>query len=245
MVKYKLVAAILGDLAGQPYEFPATGGPKDMKNFNLHNPNSHITDDTIMTLASALAVIRDSSIEEEYKFMGALYEGDYYGKNFRQWLSSPLGTIGDSWGNGCLMRAAPFMYTEDPLPRLMESVMCSHRNTIAIESVIHLYKAYKHKLYTYNDNKVKFFEKFEVRADKTAEFCINLYYIQEELLTTTGLIEEAIECGGDTDTNASIIGELSNYHNNDITEEDVAYVESKLDAYQLSILREFNEKFKD
>ncbi len=57
------------------------------------------------------------------------------------------------------------------------------------------------------------------------------------------ILSYVVGCGGDTDTNASIIAELHNYRNNSITKEMADYVESKLDSYLLEILREFNKRY--
>lgn len=241
--KYKLYGAILGDLAGQPYEFPVMQGP--YTNINIHNPDSKFTDDTIMTLASAAHLVDKKmfpSPEVAYRSFGNVYSGDFYGKSFKEWLKAPSGTINTSYGNGCLMRISPFMYMEEGLPIIMESVMCSHKCQISLESAVRLYNKYKNGLFDYNKLPIYItpFSKFEIRADKTVEFCLNLV---SQTHGTKNCIIKAISCGGDTDTNASICGELSNYYKKDITEEDARYVESKLDSFLLGILKEFNEKF--
>jgi len=242
--KYKLYGAILGDLCGQPHEFPIMKGP--YTNINIHNSESHITDDTIMTLASADFLLDDGtkykSIEDAYKTFGEKYPGDYYGKNFKEWLKTFHGTVNNSYGNGCLMRISPFMYVENSLPLIMESVMCSHRHQISIESVIKLYNRYKngYKDYSYRMSYIAPFKEFQVQADKTVDFCLNLAC---QIHGTHNSIIKAVECGGDTDTNASICGEIANYFTWDITEADAKYVESKLDPFLLKILKEFNEKF--
>lgn len=112
MNQNKLYGAILGDLAGQPYEFKYKG---DFSEFNLHDERSTFTDDTIMTLATADAIINQgyptrSDFEYIYKWYGKKYEGDYYGSKFKEWINSPEGTVGDSWGNGALMRLGPILY---------------------------------------------------------------------------------------------------------------------------------------
>lgn len=245
LYKYKLYGAILGDLSGQPFEFPIMKGPYN--NVNIHNPNSKITDDTIMTLASADFLLdtdgtKYKSIEDAYKTFGLKYDGDYYGKSFKEWLKTPHGTTNNSWGNGCLMRISPFMYVKDSLPLIMDSVLCSHKHQVSIESVLKLYNRYKngYKDYSYRAAYVASFTQFEVRADKTVDFCLNL---TAQTFGTHRCIEKAIHCGGDTDTNASICGEFSNYYMRDITKEDAAYVESKLSSDLYRILLEFNQKF--
>jgi ADP-ribosylglycohydrolase len=236
---YKLYGAILGDLSGQPHEFPAKGGPRE--NIVLHNPDGKCTDDTLMTLASANYLLGNhKTIEEAFKDMGQKYPGDHYGKGFKAWLLTPLGTIGDSYGNGCLMRISPFMYMEEDkrIPLIMDSILCSHRHYLCIESVMKLYLFYKNGIN--HPEPIIPFKKFEVIADKTVDFCLNL---SSWRLGTQQTIVKAIEQGGDTDTNASICGEISNYFERDIKQEDVEYVESKLDPYLLNILKQFNEKF--
>lgn len=83
----KLYGAILGDLAGQPYEYHFEG---DFSDFNIHNPNSHITDDTIMTLASADAVLHNIPFAEAYRAWYLMYPDDKYGygDNFKAWCKS-------------------------------------------------------------------------------------------------------------------------------------------------------------
>lgn len=238
---YKLYGAILGDLVGQPHEFPAKGGPRE--NIVLHNPNSHFTDDTIMTIATAAHLLgRYKSFEDAYKTIGNMYVGDYYGKMFKEWLTTPPGTPLNSFGNGCLMRISPIMYLGDKesiLPTIMDSVLCSHRNEISIKSCILLYEEYMGEgLPFYNE--VTPFKKFTSRADDTILFCRNL---NNAVSGTQNVIIKAIEQGGDTDTNASICGELSNFFNKDITDQDAEYVVNKIDDFMLDILHNFNLKF--
>ena len=142
-VKYKLYGAILGDLAGQPYEFPAMQGP--YTNVNIHNKESHITDDTLMTLATARAILDDISFEQAYKEMGKMYQGDYYGKGFLEWLDAPMGTTNDSFGNGCLMRISPIMYLpkEGRKIKVIDSCLNSHINAISIASCVELHDIYR------------------------------------------------------------------------------------------------------
>lgn len=121
----------------------------------------------------------------------------------------------------------------------------SHANQISYTSCFNLSDLYdksniKKKIPSFLIPKPTEFKRFEVRADKTYDFINRLYWSTN---STHSAILTAIKCKGDTDTNASIIGELMNFTYNDITQADIDYVESKLDPYLLSILKEFNEKF--
>lgn len=236
-MKNKLYGAILGDLAGQPYEFKYKG---NFSEFNLHDERSHITDDTLMTLATAEALMRGISFETAYKAIGNKYPGDYYGKRFNKWLSSPMGTVSNSWGNGCLMRISPIMYMDDYKTireLVIQSCITSHCHPKSIIACIDLCDIYLKKAWR-GSGDIEPFKEFQVEADKTMDFIKKAYWSGPP--STHEAIERVVKCGGDTDTNASIIGELNNYLLNDLSKEDIEYVESKLDSFLLRILREFN-----
>lgn len=249
MKKHKLYGAILGDLVGQPYEFPVMTHFPNVEDINLHNPDSVFTDDTLMTLATAKAILDNQTFDEAYKEVGMRYQGDHYGKDFKEWIKSPAGTKGISWGNGCLMRIAPIMYTHNAKitkkEMIIDSCIGSHVNAESILYSLELLELYATPLREYDDF-IKFppfpFTKFEVKAKDTFRFCQRafIYYNDKN---THDAIKKVVSCGGDTDTNASIVGELLNYHLQDLTREDIRYVESKLDPYLLDILKRFNEKY--
>ena len=241
--KYKLYGAILGDLCGQPYEFPVMQHFPKIKDIDLLNPNSHITDDTIMTLATARSIMYNTNIEHEYKYMGLKYPEAGYGKGFKAWLKTPPGTTNDSYANGCLMRFSPFIYILLSCHlhgKGIESIRCSHAHAdsyTACQQLLHLYEPMsKIKIGKYK--KPKKFKKFDVSALGTVDFVAQVFMNTQ---TTEEAIKLAISCGGDTDTNASIVGELCNYKYKDITAKQARYVESKLDPYLLKILKDFNK----
>lgn len=236
---YRLYGAILGDLAGQPYEFPAMKGP--YTNVKVHNPEAHITDDTIMTLAGAFSIVHGTDIEVEYKYWGRKYPDAGYGARFKEWLKAPLRMAGTSFGNGCLMRLAPFLWLPDNLPIVIRSIQTSHDHEQSYEACFKLRSAYKnyHPFVRDRPTPVRKFTQFKVDSESTVDFCMNLC---AQMVGTRRTISKAVECGGDTDTNASIVGEYQNYRFKDITKEDAEYVESKLDSFQRDILIKFNAK---
>lgn len=250
-MKNKLYANILGDLAGQPYEFNYKG---DFSEFNLHDPRSTITDDTIMTLATAKAILEYDypSIEQfelTYKEFGLRYNGDYYGSKFKEWLNSDLGTTGDSWGNGSLMRISPCFYLPDyaKLEIALDSAFTSHFNLKTFEA-IKIYEALDSRLFEvfqdrqrsgrYKSVEIPKFEKFDSSAMTSIDTVCKLIRLCE---STQEAIETAVSLGGDTDTNACIVAEFFNKNYQDLTQKDIEYVESKLDPFLLDILHEFND----
>ena len=247
----KLYGAILGDLAGQPYEYKYKG---DYSDFNIHNPKSRITDNTIMTIATASKLLGNfETFEEAYRYFGEKYINlDCFGAYFERWLSTPTGTMGSSYGNGCLMRLSPIMYSrpyhslEYAKSIVLDSCLNSYHHADSVKSCLKLHTEYINSRLRKNSTRYKpeyfvsKFKKLEVSATETMKFVTNAFWLCED---TKQAIEKVVKLGGDTDTNASIVGELMNFTFNDLTIEDMQYVESKLDPYLLKILLDFNKKF--
>lgn len=245
----KLYGAILGDLCGQPMELQRYTG-----DVVIHNPDSHITDDTVMTLATAYAIMNKTTFESAYKYFGKMYNTDGknglgYGSAFAEWIYNDFGKLNNSFGNGCLMRMSPIIYAAETEREMdfMIAASCynSHAHIDSYTSCLALKDLYLGMtLYLPDAREIVPFTSFKVRAIPTIDFVSNVYMnMITKGMTTQECILAAVHCGGDTDTNASIVGELCNAQRNDLTDEDVAYVESKLDTFLLSVLKEFNEKY--
>lgn len=124
-----LLNTIAGDVIGSKYEISNT----NTKDFELYQDDMHITDDTVLTVATAAALLKINekfpelemdSIEEkseiikifehEYYSFGSMYNDSkyLYGSNFKKWLSKPERKLNpyNSFGNGVLMRVSPVIY---------------------------------------------------------------------------------------------------------------------------------------
>lgn len=107
-----MYGAILGDIIGSPYEFDMGGKTKD---FPLFSRNSTFTDDTVMTIAVAEALMDTAGKADEeildaiaasMRSWGARYPHSGYGARFINWLyDSSMGPYG-SCGNGSAMRVS-------------------------------------------------------------------------------------------------------------------------------------------
>ena len=108
-----MIGAILGDIIGSPYEFDLGDKTKD---FPLFSERSTFTDDTVMTVAVARALMdagpdaEDETIREHMvcamRELAARYPGAGYGGRFRWWLTAPDPQPYNSWGNGSAMRVS-------------------------------------------------------------------------------------------------------------------------------------------
>ena len=101
-----MLGAIIGDIVGSIYEFDNI----KTKNFNLFTNEMFFTDDTVMTIAIADAIINGAKPENfilSMKKWGCDYIDKSYGHSFRRWLKSENSEPYNSWGNGSAMRVSP------------------------------------------------------------------------------------------------------------------------------------------
>ena len=98
-----MIGALAGDMIGSIYEHQ----PIKRLDFPLFSPDSRFTDDTVMSLAVARAILRGSEYGVEMKILGRRYPGAGYGTNFFHWLFEDHVNPYNSWGNGSAMRVSP------------------------------------------------------------------------------------------------------------------------------------------
>lgn len=108
-----MYGAIIGDIAGSTLEFRG----KKFYDFQIFIKGSDITDDTIMTVAVARALMQwkteGGDLHEAMRFhmrdLGRKYPNPLgaYGGNFKSWLRSRSPLPYYSCGNGSAMRASP------------------------------------------------------------------------------------------------------------------------------------------
>lgn len=107
-----MMGAIIGDIVGSIYEFHNI----HTTDFDLFSPGCDFTDDTVMTVAVAQALLnwekheRRINLYDELidcmRLFGRRYPGRGYGTRFNRWLAGENTDPGDSWGNGAPMRAS-------------------------------------------------------------------------------------------------------------------------------------------
>ena len=122
-----MYGAILGDIIGSPYEFDRG---KKTKEFPLFCAGSGFTDDSVMTIAVAEALLDSMGKPEEeirkalvnsMQKWGARYPDAGYGGMFRQWLREKNPQPYGSFGNGSAMRvsAAGWLFDDPDITRRM------------------------------------------------------------------------------------------------------------------------------
>lgn len=127
-----MLGAIYGDIAGSPYEpgTPYWFNQNIPYDFTIFGAGSHITDDSLMTLAVADALVisrSDMGSYQKYLVQQMLkiardHPRVAWGENFKRWLfdsgdsPSPIG----SYGNGAAMRISPVGWVCDTLEKTIE-----------------------------------------------------------------------------------------------------------------------------
>ena len=124
-----MLGAIVGDVVGSPFEFDRFRSTAHSRDYPLVSEWSYVTDDSVMTLATAHALIkaipvRGQEVSEEkfrtqviasMQLLGNKYPYAGYGIRFRLWLEEENPKPYNSWGNGSAMRVSPVAWAFDTL----------------------------------------------------------------------------------------------------------------------------------
>lgn len=122
-----MYGAILGDIIGSPYEFDRGNKSKD---FEMFEGDSGFTDDTVMTIAVADALMEtlgqsDDEIREtlvySMKRWGRKYPDAGYGGRFIEWLTGTGSEPYNSFGNGSAMRVSAAGWLYDTLEETLHA----------------------------------------------------------------------------------------------------------------------------
>ena len=119
-----MYGAILGDIIGSPFEFDRGEKKKD---FELFSPGAEFTDDTVMTVAVAEALM-DAGLEADEERIrahvvsamqrwGKAYPFAGYGLAFMGWVLSREPKPYNSYGNGSAMRVSAAGWLYDTIER--------------------------------------------------------------------------------------------------------------------------------
>lgn len=123
-----MLGAIAGDVIGSVFEHQ----PLKSKEFPLFSPQSRFTDDTVLTVATAFAILNGMDYGQAYKRFARMYPWAGYGATFFQWVQSENSEPYNSWGNGSAMRVSPvgfaFGSIEEVLDQARKSAEVTHNH---------------------------------------------------------------------------------------------------------------------
>lgn len=128
-----MIGAIAGDIIGSVYE----QWPIKTKEFQLFDDRCRFTDDTVLTVAIADAVLTGRSYRLSLVEIGRRYPRAGYGGSFLRWLYADDPRPYNSWGNGSAMRVSPVGFafsSEDNVLRQAEmTAVVSHNHPEGIK----------------------------------------------------------------------------------------------------------------
>ena len=125
-----LSGPLLGDICGVPYEFDPECDPARI---NLTHPRATFSDDTVLTLAVAKAILEQRPYAETILALARANPNRGYGGRFAsEWLIKGNALPYNSYGNGAAMRVSPvawaFNTVEDVLREAEASAAVSHNH---------------------------------------------------------------------------------------------------------------------
>jgi len=111
-----MLGAIIGDIIGSTYEFKNA----DRYDFDPFPSGSDFTDDTVLTVAIADAILTKRDYVETVKEYALNYPARGYGEWFSQWIYMDNPKPYNSFGNGSAMRVSPIGWAFDSLGETLE-----------------------------------------------------------------------------------------------------------------------------
>jgi ADP-ribosylglycohydrolase len=254
-----MLGAIAGDVIGSVYE----GRSIKTKQFQLFDRHADFTDDTVLTVATAYAILQGIPYGEAYKQFGRAYPGRGYGANFQNWVTQPGISPYGSFGNGSAMRAGPVGWAFQSMAKVLaeaeKSAACTHNHMEGIKgaqaAALGVYLARR------GAGKADIRTEIEVRFDY--DLHRNLSDIRKDYgfdISCQGSVPEAIiaflestsyedtlrnavSLGGDTDTQACIAGAIAEAYYITIPMKIASFVKKRLDETILRIIRDFSRKY--
>ena len=227
-----MYGAIIGDIVGSCYEFNSV----KTKDFELFPEGSTFTDDTVMTVAVASALLRNrkegvdihKAMIQEMQYFGRQFPYAGYGGMFNRWLRSHHPKPYNSFGNGSAMRVSPCgliaKSMEEALNLAEISAGVTHNHPYGIEgaqatvAAIYLAKTGASKedirahicdnYYELNKtlDEIRPTYSFNVTCQGSVPEAIVAFL---ESASYTDTIRNAVSLGGDSDTQAAIAGAIA------------------------------------
>ena len=231
-----MYGAVIGDIVGSPFEFDR--GEKT-KEFLLFSERCRFTDDTVMTVAVAEALLlidknaSDFELEESViKAMqkwGQKYTDAGYGGRFAKWLSTDDPQPYHSYGNGSAMRVSSAGWLYDTMEKTRRIAVLTAKVTHDHEEGLKGAEATAAAIFLARNGK----KKEEIKQYIEQEFGYNLNKTLDEIrpdhhmdISCQGTVPEALRAfleakdyedtirnavslGGDTDTLAAIAGSVA------------------------------------
>ena len=255
-----MIGAIAGDIVGSAYE----GSGLKRLDFPLFGPNSRFTDDSVLTVAVADAILGDGDYLSSIRRFGRRYPSAGYGGTFFGWLFQENPQPYNSWGNGSAMRVSPvgfaFDREEDVLEHARRSAIISHDHPEGIKGAqatalsVFLCRSgcSKHEL------KNRIMDQFGYNLDRALDQIRPDYHfdvscqgsVPESLIaflesnSVESAIRNAVSLGGDADTMACIAGAVAEAFHGGVPEFMIRAVQDRLPPDLWDVTERFCHRYR-
>lgn len=254
-----MIGAIAGDIIGSVYEFR----PIKTKDFALFTPLCGFTDDTVLTVAVAEAILTGRSYLEAIREIGRRYPDAGYGGFFYRWLHSEDSRPYNSWGNGSAMRVSPIGFAfNDEKSVLLEAsrtaeITHNHPEGVKGAQATALAIFLARTGSTKHEIRTAIQTRFDYDLKRTVDEIRPSYSFNESCQQTTpqaiiafldsnsyeDAIRNAVSLGGDSDTLACITGGIAEAFYGDVPPDIREKVVEYLSPDLWDITNRFSKKY--
>jgi len=243
-----MLGALLGDMVGSRFEWHNYKG----KDFELGHDDCRATDDSVLTIATAQALLDNLPFDDVYRTWYRRYPHAGYGGRFAAWARGESGEGYNSFGNGSAMRVSPLGWYEQSLDRVLQqaqqSAVVTHSHPQGIKGAQAVAGAIFMARHGKTKDQIKEYieQNFGYALDITPDEIRPTYQFD---VTCQGSVPQAISCflyshnyedairtavsiGGDSDTIACITGSIAEACYGGVPQELASWCLGKLDAPQ-------------
>jgi ADP-ribosylglycohydrolase len=254
-----MLGAIAGDIIGSVYEWNNIKS----KEFDLFSPKAFFTDDSVLTVPLAEAILNEDDYGRVMKKYYRRYPDAGYGGNFHKWAKSPDSKPYNSWGNGSAMRTSPVGYAFENLDDVLQkaeyyaafthnhpegikgaqatsaSIFLARNGAAKEEIKSYITRQFKYDL-TRSIDEIRPDHEFDVSCQGTVPQAITAFLESENF---EDAIRNAISLGGDSDTMACITGGIAEAFYGKLPEDIAETAMNILDKNLREIVVRFYEKY--
>jgi ADP-ribosylglycohydrolase len=235
------------------------------EDFPLFTSDSRFTDDTVLMVAVAHAILRGQDYASALKLFGRKYPHAGYGGTFFEWLFSTRSEPYNSWGNGSAMRVSPvgwaFDSPDDVLAEARSSAAVTHDHPEGIKGAqatalaVFLARTGRSK----DDIKREIADRFSYDLDRTLADIRPRYSfdascqgsVPESIIAFLesenfeDAVRKAISLGGDSDTMACMAGAIAEAYYGSVPDRIAAEVRARFPQELVVVVEEFETTYRD
>lgn len=254
-----MIGALAGDIIGSVYE----RFPLKTTTFPLFYSHCRFTDDSVMTVAVADAILTGAEYAASMKRWGRKYPDAGYGGSFFRWIFQDDVRPYHSWGNGSAMRVSPvgwaFDTVDDVLREAENTAKVSHDHPEGIKGAqaVALSVFLARIGQTKDAIRHEISRRFGYHLDRTIDAIRPTYTFDVSFqgsvpeaiiafLDSTDYedaVRKAVSLGGDSDTLACIAGSIAEAFYRDISDDLRRTARAFLPEEMLDVLNAFERAY--